>query len=48
MNEKEYLEKCKRTLSTKDGLLEHTIIGCVTEVGELADAYKNISFIKEI
>ena len=46
MNEKEYLEKCKRTLSTKDDLLEHMIIGCVTEVGELADAYKKHKFYK--
>ena len=46
MNEKEYLEKCKRTLSTKDDLLEHMIIGCVTEVGELTDAYKKHKFYK--
>ena len=46
MNELEYLEKCKRTLSTKDDLLEHMIIGCVTEVGELTDAYKKHKFYK--
>lgn len=44
MNEKEYLEKAKRTLSTKNDLLEHMIIGCVTESGELADAYKKHKF----
>lgn len=44
MNELEYLEKCKRTLSTKDDLLQHMIIGCVTEVGELTDAYKKHKF----
>ena len=46
MQELEYLEKCKRTLSTKDDLLEHMIIGCVTEVVELADAYKKHKFYK--
>ena len=46
MNEEEYLEKCKRTLSTKDDLLEHMIIGCFTEVSEIADAYKKHKFYK--
>lgn len=46
MNEKEYLEKAKRTLSTKDDLLEHMIIGIGTESGELLDAYKKYKFYK--
>ena len=46
MNEKEYLEKAKRTLSTKDDLLEHMIIGIGTESGELLDAYKKHKFYK--
>ena len=48
MNELQYLEKAKWTLSTKDDLLEHMIIGCVTEVGELADAYKKHKLLKLI
>ena len=44
MNEKEYLEKAKRTLSTKDGLIEHCIIGMVTESAELLDALKKHKF----
>ena len=46
MNELEYLEKAKRTLSTKDDLLEHMIIGIGTESGELLDAYKKHKFYK--
>ena len=46
MNELEYLEKAKRTLSTKEDLLEHMIIGIGTESGELLDAYKKHKFYK--
>lgn len=46
MNEKEYLEKCKRTLSAREDLLEHMIIGIGTESGELLDAYKKHKFYK--
>ncbi len=46
MNELEYLEKAKRTLSTKDDLLEHMIIWIGTESGELLDAYKKHKFYK--
>jgi NTP pyrophosphatase (non-canonical NTP hydrolase) len=46
MNEKEYLEKARRTLSTDNDLLEHMIIGIGTESGELLDAYKKHKFYK--
>lgn len=46
MNELEYLAKAKRTLSTKEDLLEHMIIGIGTESGELLDAYKKHKFYK--
>ena len=44
MNEKEYLEKAKRTLSTKDDLMEHMAYGLVTESGEILDAFKKHKF----
>ena len=44
MNEREYLEKAKRTLSMKNDLLEHMVYGLVTEVGEIADAIKKHKF----
>ena len=46
MNEKEYLEKARRTLSTDNDLLEHMIIGIGTESGELLDAYKKHKFYR--
>ena len=44
MNEKEYLEKAKRTLSTKDDLMEHMAYGLVTETAEILDAFKKHKF----
>ena len=46
MNEKEYLEKAKRTLSTNDDLIEHMAYGLVTESGEILDALKKHKFYK--
>ncbi|MGJ0317682.1 nucleoside triphosphate pyrophosphohydrolase family protein [Aliarcobacter cryaerophilus] len=44
MNEKEYLEKAKRTLSTQDNLMEHMAYGLVTETAEILDAFKKHKF----
>lgn len=44
MNEQEYLKKAKRTLSTKDDLLEHMAYGLSTEAGEILDAFKKHKF----
>lgn len=44
MNELEYLEKAKRTLSTKDDLIEHCIIGLMTEAAEMLDNFKKHKF----
>ena len=44
MNELQYLEKAKRTLSTKDDLLEHMAYGLVTESSEILDAFKKHKF----
>lgn len=44
MNEEEYLKKAKRTLSTKEDILLHMIIGIGGESGELLDAYKKYKF----
>lgn len=46
MNEKEYLEKAKRTLSTKEDLIEHCIIGLMTESAEMLDNFKKHKFYK--
>ena len=46
MTEKEYLEKTKRTLSTKEDLIEHMAYGLVTESGEILDALKKHKFYK--
>ena len=46
MTEKEYLEKAKRTLSTKEDLIEHMAYGLVTESGEILDALKKHKFYK--
>ena len=42
MNELQYLEKAKRTLSTKDDLLEHMAYGLVTESAEIMDMLKKV------
>ena len=44
MKEEIYLEKAKRTLSTKEGYLEHMAYGLVTESGEILDALKKHKF----
>lgn len=44
MNEQLYLEKAKRTLSTKEDLIEHMAYGLVTESGEILDALKKHKF----
>ncbi len=44
MNELEYLEKAKRTLSTQNDLVEHMAYGLVTESGEILDALKKHKF----
>ena len=44
MNEQEYLDKAKRTLSTQDNLIEHCIIGLCTESSELLDNLKKHKF----
>lgn len=44
MTDRKYLEEARRTLSTQDNILEHMIIGLVTEAGELMDAYKKHKF----
>lgn len=46
MNEKEYLLKAKRTLSTKEDLIEHMAYGLVTESSEILDALKKHKFYK--
>jgi NTP pyrophosphatase (non-canonical NTP hydrolase) len=44
MNETEYLEKSKRTLSTRNDLIEHMAYGMVTESAEILDALKKHKF----
>ena len=44
MNEKDYLINTKKTLSTKDNLLEHMAYGLITESAEIMDALKKHKF----
>ena len=39
-----YAEKARRTLSSDKDVIEHMIIGLVTEAGELMDAWKKHKF----
>ncbi len=40
MTDVQYLESAKRTLSSKEDILGHMIVGLSTEAGELLDALK--------
>ena len=44
MNEKEYLEKCKRTWNSGDANIEHCSYGLVTESAEIMDMLKKHKF----
>lgn len=44
MNEIDYLRNAKKTLSTKDNLLEHMAYGLTTESAEIMDALKKHKF----
>lgn len=46
MNENKYLACTKRTLSNREDVVEHMIIGISTEAGELLDAFKKHKFYK--
>jgi len=40
----DYAKQARRTLSSNNDVIEHMIIGLVTEVGELMDAWKKHKF----
>jgi NTP pyrophosphatase (non-canonical NTP hydrolase) len=42
--DEDYASKARRTLSSNDNVIEHMIIGLVTEAGELMDAWKKHKF----
>ena len=44
MNEKDYLINARKTLSTKEDLLEHMAYGLITESAEIMDALKKHKF----
>ena len=44
MNELDYLRNAKKTLSTRDNLLEHMAYGLITESAEIMDALKKHKF----